>query len=307
MRTSNGVTRYTETNSHVLVAYHVLEVNLGVLPVWQLFLGFPILGSAKSVPFGTMRRIACNFCRPFQTPSPAQLSQASPNLSVGNGANTQSPAAYQLNQETLGLDFGRGRPEDVLREGEFTHSLMLLYFSNFSDVHFMFDEELFLKDFAVGQVPKIILYSIMALSIRDLGPLGEDQVGPSVEELTRECHQHSSAVVAIVRFTWEHSGFDLHNFSIGKILTLATVVNTHALLSAPSTEAVDRLRAEAATLLACIRRVKHHTRMFIWVVAVLASDRFLSLRIPHLKEYTPRPVRQWRHPNSPAPNTKMQA
>lgn len=97
----------------------------------------------------------------------------------------------------------------------------------------------------------------------DLRPSEDDQVGSSVEELARECHQHSLAIVTIVRFTWEQGGFDLHNFSIGKILTLATVVNTHALLSASSSEAADRLRAEAATLLAYIRRVKYHTRMFI--------------------------------------------
>lgn len=116
------------------------------------------------------RNVRCSYLpqvsRPFQSPSAAQLSQGSPNAPFANGAQTQSPTAYQLNQETPGLDFGRGRPEDVLREGEFTHSLILLYFSNFSDIHFMFDEELFLKDFAVGQVPKLILYPIMALSIR---------------------------------------------------------------------------------------------------------------------------------------------
>ncbi|KAH6975215.1 fungal-specific transcription factor domain-containing protein [Ilyonectria sp. MPI-CAGE-AT-0026] len=463
------------------------------------------------------RNVRCSYLpqvsRPFQSPSPAQLSQGSPNFPAANNPQTQSPTAYQLNQETPGLDFGRGRPEDVLREGEFTHSLILLYFSNFSDIHFMFDEELFLKDFAVGQVPKLILYSIMALSIRfslapfneelppshrgellfeharkllqrdfdcpsitviqayillstykmsfggsrqsylylgfatnmlralrllethprensvasetnrrlvctmalmdrlmtfplrlppqfssqdhiptmlgdgefwalkrgtgtladgglhgpssvsvsqeilklseilfevcnayfnggsstaleetrrrfhqysttrdssllsttvnlerhkhhdtlrrfaymhllyhhvgqlihfhalkftwrsDLLPSEHDQIGSSVEKLARECHQHSSAIVTIVRFTWEQGGFDLHNFSIGKILTLATVVNTHALLLASSSEAADRLRAEAATLLACIKRVKYHTRMFIWVLQHLEAFR----------------------------------
>ncbi|KAH6995148.1 fungal-specific transcription factor domain-containing protein [Ilyonectria destructans] len=125
------------------------------------------------------RNVRCSYLpqvsRPFQSPSPAQLSQGSPNFPTANSAQAQSPAVYQLNQETPGLDFGRGRPEDVLREGEFTHSLILLYFSNFSDIHFMFDEELFLKDFAVGQVPKLILYSIMALSIRfSLAPFNEE-------------------------------------------------------------------------------------------------------------------------------------
>lgn len=78
----------------------------------------------------------------------------------------QANQDYRMERGTLGLDIGKGRPEDLLREGEFTHSLILLYFSNFSDIHFMFDEELFLADFSTSQIPKIILYSIMALSIR---------------------------------------------------------------------------------------------------------------------------------------------
>jgi hypothetical protein len=68
--------------------------------------------------------------------------------------------------EIPGLDIGAGTPSEILREGEFTQSLLLLYFSNFSDVHFMFDEELFLRQVVMGQVPKIILYAMMALSIR---------------------------------------------------------------------------------------------------------------------------------------------
>uniref|UniRef100_A0A8H7K3U0 Zn(2)-C6 fungal-type domain-containing protein n=1 Tax=Bionectria ochroleuca TaxID=29856 RepID=A0A8H7K3U0_BIOOC len=85
------------------------------------------------------------------------------------------PAAYQLLQENHYLDFGRGHPEDILRENEFAFSLVLLYFSNFNDIHFMFDEEAFLRDFRMGDVPPIILYSMMALSIRfSLAPFGEE-------------------------------------------------------------------------------------------------------------------------------------
>lgn len=80
--------------------------------------------------------------------------------------SSKVPAAYQLLQENHYLDFGRGHPEDILRENEFAFSLVLLYFSNFNDIHFMFDEEAFLRDFRMGDVPPIILYSMMALSIR---------------------------------------------------------------------------------------------------------------------------------------------
>ncbi|CAH0020327.1 unnamed protein product [Clonostachys rhizophaga] len=89
--------------------------------------------------------------------------------------SSKVPAAYQLLQENHYLDFGRGHPEDILRENEFAFSLVLLYFSNFNDIHFMFDEEAFLRDFRMGDVPPIILYSMMALSIRfSLAPFGEE-------------------------------------------------------------------------------------------------------------------------------------
>lgn len=64
------------------------------------------------------------------------------------------------------LDIGRGRPEEILREQELTQSLLILYFTNFNDVHFLFDEELFLRRYATGEVPKVILFAIMALGIR---------------------------------------------------------------------------------------------------------------------------------------------
>ncbi|KAM0429983.1 hypothetical protein ACHAPT_005989 [Fusarium lateritium] len=102
------------------------------------------------------------------------LTPSSPWPSPEQSGGPESPSMmqgsqnYRMERGTLGLDVGKGRPEDLLREGEFTHSLILLYFSNFSDIHFMFDEELFLADFATSQIPKVILYSIMALSIRSV-------------------------------------------------------------------------------------------------------------------------------------------
>ncbi|KAM5341876.1 hypothetical protein ACJ41O_014907 [Fusarium nematophilum] len=86
---------------------------------------------------------------------------------------------YRLTHEIPHLDIGTGHPSDILREAEFVHSLILLYFGNFSDVHFMFEEELFLRQFAVGEVPKVVLYSMMALSIRYSHAPFEDPVSAS--------------------------------------------------------------------------------------------------------------------------------
>jgi hypothetical protein len=58
------------------------------------------------------------------------------------------------------------RPKDILREEELVVKLLQLYFANYSDVHFMFDKESFLRNFSKGEVSKLILYSIIALSVR---------------------------------------------------------------------------------------------------------------------------------------------
>ncbi|KAM6509721.1 hypothetical protein FALCPG4_017369 [Fusarium falciforme] len=117
------------------------------------------------------RKLHCSYAPKSQSSSRSDVIPSSP-WAPSEQSVFEPPPMRQANQDyrmergTLGLDIGKGRPEDLLREGEFTHSLILLYFSNFSDIHFMFDEELFLADFSTSQIPKIILYSIMALSIR---------------------------------------------------------------------------------------------------------------------------------------------
>ncbi|KAM0631228.1 hypothetical protein ACHAPW_005900 [Verticillium nonalfalfae] len=73
---------------------------------------------------------------------------------------------HSMLHETVGLDIGRGRPEEILREAQFAQSLLLLYFSNFGDVHFLFDEEVFLRRYALSEVSEMVLFAMMALSIR---------------------------------------------------------------------------------------------------------------------------------------------
>lgn len=64
------------------------------------------------------------------------------------------------------FDIGNGTAAEILREGDLTRRLLVLYFDNFSDIHFMFDQETFLREFALGDVPKATLYTMMALGIR---------------------------------------------------------------------------------------------------------------------------------------------
>lgn len=63
-------------------------------------------------------------------------------------------------------DIGTGTPEEVFREIELLRDLVTRYFTNFSDTHFMFDKECFLRELDVGGVPRVIVYSMMALGVR---------------------------------------------------------------------------------------------------------------------------------------------
>lgn len=71
-----------------------------------------------------------------------------------------------LDEDIPRHDIGGGTPVEILRESELTQELLLLYFDNFSDIHFMFDQETFLRELALGETSKLIIYSILALSIR---------------------------------------------------------------------------------------------------------------------------------------------
>ncbi|CEL05689.1 hypothetical protein ASPCAL06806 [Aspergillus calidoustus] len=75
-------------------------------------------------------------------------------------------SALQLSSSNSGLDIGTGTASEILREGELTQTLLLLYFQNFHDIHSMFDQTIFLRRFALGDIPKVLLFAIMALGIR---------------------------------------------------------------------------------------------------------------------------------------------
>lgn len=65
-------------------------------------------------------------------------------------------------------DIGTGTPAEILRENELVREVLVLYFNNFSDIHFMFDQDTLLTDLVQGDAPKIILLAIMALGIKSV-------------------------------------------------------------------------------------------------------------------------------------------
>ncbi|KAM0327003.1 hypothetical protein ACHAQA_006124 [Verticillium albo-atrum] len=76
------------------------------------------------------------------------------------------------------------------------------------------------------------------------------------------CHHHARAIAGITEYAWTKGGFDLHNFMAGQILTLASIILSHALLTEPAAEDERRRGLIRETIV----RVRHHTRMFNWVL-----------------------------------------
>ncbi|RDW74543.1 fungal specific transcription factor domain-containing protein [Aspergillus mulundensis] len=107
------------------------------------------------------RNLACSYAQTTKVPSRQLLrSTASPN------ADTSVHSGLQLSSNTSGLDVGTGTPAELLREAELTQTLLSLYFQNFNDIHFMFDQTIFLRRYVLGDIPKVLLFAIMALGIR---------------------------------------------------------------------------------------------------------------------------------------------
>lgn len=81
---------------------------------------------------------------------------------------TDQTQRFVLLDSNAGLDLGAGTPSELLREAEFTQTLLLLYFSNFDDIHVMFDQTSFMRQFVLGNASKPQLFAIMALGIRSV-------------------------------------------------------------------------------------------------------------------------------------------
>lgn len=116
------------------------------------------------------RNLRCSYTTPpgasRRSPGPFRINTLSGH-SPSSTKNSATPGLrYRLVEPQAGYDIGSGTPPEILRESELVQELLLLYFNNFSDIHFMFDRDSFLRQLAVGEAPKVILYSMMALGIK---------------------------------------------------------------------------------------------------------------------------------------------
>lgn len=88
--------------------------------------------------------------------------------------------------------------------------------------------------------------------------------GPSADVL--QCYSHANAIIDMIEYTHANAGLDLHNFSVGQILTTATAVLVHALLMATSVEATHEVLHRVRAIRAYLGRGQRHTRIFSLVV-----------------------------------------
>lgn len=87
-----------------------------------------------------------------------------------------------------------------------------------------------------------------------------------INEQAANCHSHACRIIDIIQYTWEHAGFDLHNASVGQILTVAAVIHTHALLTTSSIEIMEASKTRITMIRDYFGRAKKHCRLFDWVV-----------------------------------------
>lgn len=125
------------------------------------------------------RNLQCSLVRtvrPFNrniAPSAqSHVSSFSPPAGTSEPRSAEAPTlALPLLNANLGLDVGTGTPDELLRETELTQAFLLLYFTNFDDIHVMLDQTSFMRQYTLGNVPKMILFALMALGIRSAKPL----------------------------------------------------------------------------------------------------------------------------------------
>ncbi|KAL4885198.1 hypothetical protein BJY04DRAFT_214536 [Aspergillus karnatakaensis] len=113
------------------------------------------------------RNLVCSYAQPTSTFSQRDIvANPPPQGHASSEIDTGFQWGHQLSSNNSGLDIGTGTPSELLREGQLTQTLLLLYFQNFNDIHFMFDQTIFLRRFVLGDVPKVLLFAMMALGIR---------------------------------------------------------------------------------------------------------------------------------------------
>lgn len=81
------------------------------------------------------------------------------------------------------------------------------------------------------------------------------------------CYHHSSMITEIINYTWTVACFDIHNVSMGQMLTVAAAVHMHACLTATSKEEGECNQRKLTVILDCVKRIKEHCRIFDRIVS----------------------------------------
>jgi hypothetical protein len=94
-------------------------------------------------------------------------------------------------------------------------------------------------------------------------------------DVTR-CHEHARAIPTIVEYIHRVADFDLHNYCMGQVLIVSSVVHTHELLLCSNfLDVAADVRRRMEELRTCVRRIKRFDRLFVFASHTLES--FLAL------------------------------
>lgn len=104
--------------------------------------------------------------RPVTSNRRSEPSPKLPQPSIKNFDSIYAVPDHQEDDIRTHYVIGAGTPAEILREGELSKELLRLYFDHFCDINFLFDRDRLLREFDMGEVSQVILYSMMALGIR---------------------------------------------------------------------------------------------------------------------------------------------
>lgn len=88
------------------------------------------------------------------------------------------------------------------------------------------------------------------------------------------CRQHASLIVDIVDYAWKTARVDVHNVSMGQILTVSAAVQMHSCMTATSKEQLEQGQTRIATINESMTRMSQYCRIY---------DRIVCLRFHNVR------------------------
>lgn len=81
------------------------------------------------------------------------------------------------------------------------------------------------------------------------------------------CRMHASTIVDIVAYTWETVTFEIHNVSMGQILTVSAAVQMHTCMTATSKEQLESGQTRISLINESMTRMRQYCRVYDRIVS----------------------------------------